>query len=356
MPVTRFPKSRNKRTAIAARGLSLLTAAVFAVGVGAPVVVAAPDQVPSVTAMTREQNVDWMSTDTAVYLGSIGMDVMVPAWLPAPFEGVAPDVYAGDGSYSLYWMAPGGTPTFLHITGVVGAGFPDGSKADLNVPLSVNTSVQGWPAIQDIGIPAGSSTPIYDQVWWIANGVRYSVEGNNIGADSLTLANSLVSLQAPPPPTEVPTEVVVPTEEPYVPPTEAPAPPTSVPPTSAPPTSAPPTSAPPTDVPAIVEEPVETVVVDTSGVESASDDTRTEQPVVQEQPVSEPAAAPESGTAGSDGTGGAANVADAREWSPSRFDGDVPSDGTSGPRPPVIGGDGTGGLFDTSLPRIVIRP
>jgi hypothetical protein len=349
MPVTRFPISRNKRTTIAARGLSLLTAAVFAVGVGAPVVVAAPDQLPAVTTMTREQNVDWMSSDTAAYLGSIGMDVMVPAWVPSPFEGVAPDVYAGDGSYSLYWMAPGGTPTFLHITGVVGGAFPDGSKADLNVPLSVNTSVQGWPAIQDIGIPAGSSTPIYDQVWWIANGVRYSVESNNIGTDSLTLANSMIYLQAPPPPTEVPTEEVVPTEEPYVPPTEAPAPPTSIPPTDEPPTLAPPTSAPPTDVPAIIEEPVETVVVDEPNTESVSEET------VAGQPETEPETSG-NGTTSSDGTGGAANVDDARGWAPSRFDGDVPSDGTSGPRPPVIGGDGTGGLFDTALPRIIIRP
>jgi hypothetical protein len=43
-------------------------------------------------------------------------------------------------------------------------------------------------------------------------------------------------------------------------------------------------------------------------------------------------------------------------WSPGQTDTNVPSDGTAGPRPPVIGGDGTGGLYDTSLPWINFRP
>jgi hypothetical protein len=311
-------------------GVALMTAAAFAVGAVGPSVVAAPLMTQS-SVVSAQQNVDWMSYDTAAYLGSIGMDVMVPAWVPSPFEGVAPDVYAGDGSYSLYWMAPGGVPTFLYITGVVGAGFPDGSKADLNVPLSVNTSVQGWPAIQDIGIPAGSSTPIYDQVWWIADGVRYSVESNNIGTDSLTIANSMLYLQAPAPVVEEPAAPVE-TEVPYVPPTSEPV---IQEPVYEEPVHEEPVATEPDYRSAEAETPTEVVsVTNTSSVPT----------VVSQLPAEPSAPAPEEVTAS---TG---------PWSPGKMDTNVPSDGTAGPRPPVIGGDGTGGLYDTSLPRIKYRP
>jgi hypothetical protein len=252
---------------------------------------------------------------------------------------VAPDVYAGDGSYSLYWMLPGTPPTFLHITGVVGGELPAGSKADLNVQLSINESVQGWPAIRDIGIPAGSSTPIYDQVWWIVDGVRFSVESNNIGTDSLTIANSMLHLQAP--------VYVEPTSPPvYEEPVweEPTSEPVYVEPVWEDPTSEPvyeaPTSAPvyeePTSAPVYVEPTADTT---TSSVGSSG-----------------------SGSTGSAGgtsvsSGGQGTSSTSGPWSPDRLDGNVPSDGTAGPRPPVIGGDGTGGIFDTSLPRIIdIRP
>jgi hypothetical protein len=321
----------NEKTArrrLIAGASSLLVAATIAVGSGMPAV-AAPD-VDSTAVVTARQNVDWMSADTASYLASIGMDVMVPSWVPSPFSGVAPDVYAGDGSYSIYWMMPSESPTFLHITGVVGAAFPDGSKADLNIPLTVNSSVQGWPAIRDIGIPAGGSTPIYDQVWWIAGGVRYSVESNNIGADSLSIADGMIYLEAPAPaPTDPPYEP--PTETPYVPPTEEP----YVPPTEPP-------YVPPTEAPGpVIEEP----------------EVSPTQDVVQ-SPTTPPSAteAPASGSQGgqqpvSPSTGGTTSGA-----APSVNNGSVPSDGTAGPRPPVIGGDGTGGWFDTSLPRIRFTP
>lgn len=314
-------------------GLALFAAAVLAVGAAAPVVVAAPSP-DGPTVVSSEQNVDWMSSETASYLGSIGMDVMVPTWIPNPFTGVAPDVYAGDGSYSLYWMAPGAPPTFLHITGVVGGGFPDGSKADLNVPLSINESVQGWPAIRDIGIPAGSSTPIYDQVWWIVDGVRYSVESNNIGIDSLTIANSMLHLDMPV----------------YVEPT---APPVWVEPTS--PVYLPPTSEPVYAEP-VYQEPTSAPVY--------------EEPVYA-PPTTESSTTSVGGSTGGTSTGGSTGTTAQTStsssgqtdrtsdgpWSPDRMDGNVPSDGTSGPRPPVIGGDGTGGFFDTSLPRIIdVRP
>lgn len=328
---TTFRPNLNPSRRVLRQGVALLTAAVLAIGAVGPGVVAAPSQDGSAIA-SPQQNVDWMSSETASYLGSIGMDVMVPSWVPSPFTGVAPDVYAGDGSYSMYWMAPGTPPTFLHITGVVGGAFPDGSKADLNVPLSINESVQGWPAIRDIGIPAGSSTPIYDQVWWIVDGVRYSVESNNIGTDSLTIANSMLYLDMPV----------------YVEPT---APPVYEEPVWEEPTSEP-----------VWEEPV---------YEEPAYQEPTSEPVWEEPVYDEPTAetttttTTTTETAGPTGQGGSTETTtqstdDERAettsgpWSPGRMDGNVPSDGTAGPRPPVIGGDGTGGSFDTSLPRIVL--
>ena len=137
------------------------------------------------------QGVGWLSNESVNYLTSSGITVMVPSWIPGPVNGSAPEIYAGGGSYSIYFYAGS---SFLFITGVAGGGFPGGSEANLNVQLSVNASVQGWPAIQDIGIPAGSSTPIYDKVMWIADGVLYTVYGNGLDTDSLSLANSSVAL------------------------------------------------------------------------------------------------------------------------------------------------------------------
>ena len=212
---------------------------------------------------------------------------------------------------------------------MVAAGFPDGSKAYLNVPLSINESVQGWPAIRDIGVPAGSSTPIYDQVWWIVDGVRYSVESNNIGTDSLTIANSMLHLDVP-----VYVEPTAPVyEEPYVPPTRDPV-------------YAEPVYEDPTSAPVYAEPVYEAPAADTStaSVGGSTGETSTG--------GSTGSTASTSTTSSSQTTGGSTGP-----WSPDRMDGNVPSDGTSGPRPPVIGGDGTGGIFDTSLPRIIdVRP
>ena len=150
------------------------------------------------------QSVSWLGSDSTSYLTQTsGIPVWVPSWLPGAVSGVSPEIYAAGGSYSIYFYAGG---SFLHITGVAGAGFPGGSEANLNVQLSVNTSVAGYPAIRDLGIPEGSETPIYDKTMWIAGGVLYTVNGNGLGTDSTSLANSSVVLQAPaPPPAPAPT-------------------------------------------------------------------------------------------------------------------------------------------------------
>ena len=161
----------------------------------------------------RAQNVDWMSAEQASAL-NLSFPVLVPTWIPAPFSG-SPAISGSGGYYSLYWVNQGGAPTFLQVTGEVGGSLPAGSPADLNVELSVNASVQGYEAIHDV-------TSIYDNVWWVAGGVLYTVSSNNMtGTDSLSLANSLIVLQPPvapepdpPTPTVEPEPVV---EEPSVP-------------------------------------------------------------------------------------------------------------------------------------------
>lgn len=135
------------------------------------------------------QNVDWMTTEQAVSLNQ-DFPVLVPAFVPAPFSG-SPAISSVGGYYSLYWVNYGGEPTYLQITADVDEPIPAGSPADLNQELSVNASVQGFEAVNDV-------TSIYDNVWWIAGGVLYTVSSNNMtGTDSLTLANSLIPLQQP---------------------------------------------------------------------------------------------------------------------------------------------------------------
>ena len=133
---------------------------------------------------------DWLSDDGAASLG-VGIDVLVPPTLPAPFAG-EPTIEASSGAYILYWFVGGGPPTFLQISGVAGGSIPDYSKYDRNVELTQNATVSGFPAYHDL-------TPIYDLVYWDTGGVVYSVEVQNASSDALTIAGSLVSLSVPEP-------------------------------------------------------------------------------------------------------------------------------------------------------------
>ncbi len=264
------------------------------------------------------QSVDWLSADSVSYLTSSGIPVLVPAWIPGPVNGVSPEIYAGGGSYSVYFYAGS---SFLFISGVAGGGFPGGSEANLNVQLSVNASVQGWPAIQDIGIPEGSPTPIYDKVMWIADGVLYTVSGNGLDTDSLTLANSSVALGVPAPAEPVP----VPTEPAPVQPAPA---------------NTDSTTGPTVEQP--VDQPVNQPVSSNSGA-----------PAADTGAAPTEAAAPGNGAVTTD-TGGsdvvvptptaAAGSSDGTSgpWFTGELNAD-PSDGTDGANPPFLGGDGTGG-------------
>lgn len=253
------------------------------------------------------QGVSWLSTDSINYLTSSGIPVMVPSWLPGPVAGTAPEIYAGGGSYSIYFYSGS---SFLYITGVAGGGFPGGSEANLNVELTVNASVQGWPAIQDIGIPAGSTTPIYDKTMWIADGVFYTVNGFGLDSDSLTLANSSTTLypQAPAPVETEPVYQEPVAEEPVY---EAPVSVTEV-------------SNSPSG-----ETAVETATSNTvsNGNQSGTTEIGSSQTVTTNAPTPTP-------TGSSDGTSGA--------WFTGGLTED-PSDGTDGALPPFLGDDGTGG-------------
>lgn len=289
------------------------------------------------------QNVDYLSPESAATL-DLEFPVLVPSSVPGPFGG-EPSVSGGGGSYSLYWMIAGGAPTLLQITGTVGGSLPAGSINDLNNELSVNATVQGQEAIQDL-------TSNYDAVYWVANGVLYKVESQNMPMGSLSLANSLVSFVAPQAP-----DVDVPVEE-------------------LPPDAGGGILETPTDVPELPEEAVEPVA--TSDVVEEAAETPEAVPDITVEAAAEPTAQPvqpESGTtvevqegqapeaalgttaaAQEDETPepvDAANEADVGSdvsVGPSTAASDVGSDGTGGAPLPVFGGDGTGGTRDLVVP------
>jgi hypothetical protein len=148
----------------------------------------APEPRITTQAVAYQTLPDWMPPETAAQL-DIGIDVLVPLSIPAPFSGV-PQVSASSGYYSLYWFVGGGTPTLLQITGTAGGDIPAYSKYDRNVQLVANASVNGATAYRDL-------TPIYDLVYWKVGNVVYSVESQNSSVDSLTIANGLTVLAVP---------------------------------------------------------------------------------------------------------------------------------------------------------------
>lgn len=134
----------------------------------------------------RHQTPDWLSESGAAAL-NVGIDVLVPSYVPAPFGG-EPSISAASGAYRLYWFIPGTPPTFLQISGEAGGFIPDYSEYDRNNQLFVNANVQGYEAYHDL-------TPIYDRVYWRAGNVVYTVDSHNLtDTDSLSLANSLITL------------------------------------------------------------------------------------------------------------------------------------------------------------------
>ncbi|MBA2289976.1 MAG: hypothetical protein H0V98_06300 [Chloroflexia bacterium] len=281
----------------------------------------------------RAQNVDWMTADQAATL-DLSFNVMVPNGIPAPFAG-SPSMSASSGYYSLYWVNYGGAPTFLQITGEVGGSLPAGSPADLNQQLSINASVQGYEAIHDV-------TSIYDNVWWIAGGVLYTVSSNNMqSTDSLSLADSLIALQPPVQQELVP--VVTPTPRPPAP-TTAPQPEGQV------------DSGAGGGVVAAVPgtEPVTPAsnVADATGGVFAATEPSPEEPT-EDGPApttTTPDTAAES-TSDDDGTGGLASFLEADTAGlVNALAGSVAlSDGTAGPSRPT-GGDGTGGIRQIAIP------
>lgn len=162
----------------------ILALAAFLVAGPVATVSAAPGPVPA-AAPASGQTPGWLSEGSASLL-DVGIPALVPSWLPSPFGG-EPSISAWDGYYSLYWMVPGAPPTYLRVTGEAGGAIPDYSAYDRNVQLVQNATVMGYPAWHDL-------TPIYDLVYWQVGNVVYSVDGHNIGDDSLTIANNLTQL------------------------------------------------------------------------------------------------------------------------------------------------------------------
>jgi hypothetical protein len=185
-------RSRFRAVAIAFVALLLATQSMLA----------AP-QNPNPSLPVSAATPDWMTQDLVDQLSSVGFTVLAPSYIPGPF-GSLPSVSASPGYYSMYWVIPGAPPTYLLVIG--GDSIPDYSKYDRNVPLTQNDSVMGYPAWHD-------QTPGYDLVYFVMDGVVYSVESNNLSGDTtMGIANSLASVDivAPEP---------TPTEEPVIEPT-----------------------------------------------------------------------------------------------------------------------------------------
>ena len=319
---------------------------------------------PDTATVTRStfQNVDYLDAETAREL-DLNFPVLVPSYVPAPFSG-APSVSGGGGSYSLYWMVPGAPPTFLNISGVVGGSFPDGSRDDFNNELFINDTVRGVDAIHEV-------TSTYDDVWWIADGVLYSVQSLNMqGIDSRGLANELIALEPPAQATE-------PAEEEAPDPTrEAPATidtslprnsptattqaeatsdadPTAeggaVPTATAEASTAPPVSDGAAGTPP-PEQATETAAVGSSGgvVPDATPLPTAASPVqgIVIPGTPEPSGTPAPGSELPRSTPDASPVAALSDGTGSSL---VVSDGTGGAAPPITGSDGTGGTTDLAL-------
>jgi hypothetical protein len=164
----------------------LFSAVLAAARPGAATAAPEPRIIPQ--AVVHQTLPDWMPPQTAAQL-DVGIDVLVPLSIPAPFSGV-PQVSASSGYYSLYWFVGGGAPTLLQIIGTAGGEIPAYSKYDRNVQLTANASVNGATAYRDL-------TPIYDLVYWKLGNVVYSVESQNSSVDSLTIASGLAVLAVP---------------------------------------------------------------------------------------------------------------------------------------------------------------
>ncbi|MGD9712894.1 MAG: hypothetical protein AB7V46_12615, partial [Thermomicrobiales bacterium] len=173
-------------------GIVVVALIVASVSVGVGSISAAPSPPVSLRAESA-QLPDWLSSESASRL-DIGISVYAPSWLPSPF-GSEPEIQAYDGYYSFYWLVPGMPVTYLRVTGEAGGSIPDYSAYDRNNQLVQNATVMGYAAWHDL-------TPAYDLVYWQVGNVVYSVDSLNVGADSLTIANSLM-LVTPPAPAQV---------------------------------------------------------------------------------------------------------------------------------------------------------
>lgn len=143
-----------------------------------------------------QANPGWMTPDQAALL-DVGIPALVPAYIPEPFADYAPAINTASGYYRLYWQVPGGTPTFLQVTGTLGGQIPAGSPYDLNNQLVVNSNVRGFDGYHDV-------TPVYDSVWWAEGNVVYSIQSRGLPTDAVSFANALMAVTPAAPAAAVP--------------------------------------------------------------------------------------------------------------------------------------------------------
>ena len=146
--------------------------------------------------VVAQANPGWMMPDQAARL-DVGIPALAPSYIPEPFADYTPEINTASGYYRLYWQVPGGTPTFLQVTGTLGGQIPAGSPYDLNNQLVVNSNVRGFDAYHDV-------TPVYDSVWWAEGNVVYSIQSRGLPTDAVSFANALMAVTPAPPVVAVP--------------------------------------------------------------------------------------------------------------------------------------------------------
>ncbi len=146
---------------------------------------------PGPRSASAQSSPGWMTPEQSA-LFTNDWPALVPSYVPEPFASVAPQISIDGSSYQLYWAVFGGSPTFLEVRGYLNGYIPAGSAYDLNVELTLNSSVRGAEAYHD-------PTPIYDAVYWREGGISYWANSQGLSTDIVSFANSFTTASAPAP-------------------------------------------------------------------------------------------------------------------------------------------------------------
>ncbi len=173
------------RGRLAVLSLLVVLAVLLPIGGYAPVGPVAP----GLESVAAQSYPGWMTPEQAARFAN-DWPALVPSYVPEPFAGVVPSISIDGTSYRIYWYVGGGAPTFLDVRGYLNGYIPAGSAYDLNVELTVNSTVRGNAAYHD-------PTPIYDAVYWREGGISYWANSQGLSTDIVSYADGFTSASAP---------------------------------------------------------------------------------------------------------------------------------------------------------------